>query len=346
MRYIRKGAVMLFLLALTGCSKDEAGNDSDAPVPVRFEAGSPEVFKSRSLIESESALQGAGFGVFAYMKGISGVTQCYDGENNWVACAPNFMYNQQVTYSGGWTYTPVKYWPNDNNPADGSGASGSQTHSYVSFFAYAPYFDTSSSPASGVTAISANNATGAPALTYKWAADADLLYASQIDRYKYDSDDANDNGRVGDVVPFIFRHALAKVVFKVRRSSDFGMAVTLKSLSISGFSTSGTFNLGTETPSWSSRSGSGSQTLRSTDLSVTAITESAAHDLGGSLLIPGSSLTYSIQYTIGETNNSRSGVSLVPTLISSLQVGYQYSIIFTVDTNGVTVNIEKYTEQW
>ena len=58
---------MLFLLALTGCSKDEAGNDSGAPVPVRFEAGSPEVFKSRSLIESESALQGAGFGVCSHI---------------------------------------------------------------------------------------------------------------------------------------------------------------------------------------------------------------------------------------------------------------------------------------
>lgn len=335
MRYIRKGAVMLFLLALTGCSKDEAGNDSGAPVPVRFEAGSPEVFKSRSLIESESALREADFGVFAY----------YTGATAWESAkesaTPNFMYNQQVTWDGTnsvWTYTPVKYWPNDNNPADNTGATGSQTHSYVSFFAYAPY--TSSS------IFSSNSATGGPTISYTWAADADLLYASQTDRYKYDSNDANDNGRVGDVVPFIFRHALAKVVFKVRRSSDFGMAVTLKSLSISGFSTSGTFNLGTETPSWSSPSGSGSQTLRSTDLSVTAITESAAHDLGGSLLIPGSSLTYSIQYTIGETNNSRLGVSLVPTLISSLQVGYQYTIIFTVDTNGVTVNIEKYTEQW
>lgn len=340
MRYIRKGAVMLFLLALTGCSKDEAGNNSDAPVPVRFEAGSPEVFKSRTEINTLDDLKDPeknpnGFGVFAYYTGASGWGTVGS------STTPNFMYNQQVTWDGTnsvWIYTPVKYWPNDNNPADNTGATGSQTHSYVSFFAYAPY--TSSS------IFSSNSAPGGPTISYTWAADADLLYASQTDRYKYDSNDANDNGRVGDVVPFIFRHALAKVVFKVRRSSDFGMAVTLKSLSISGFSTSGTFNLGTETPSWSSPSGSGSQTLRSTDLSVTAITESAAHDLGGSLLIPGSSLTYSIQYTIGETNNSRSGVSLVPTLISSLQVGYQYTIIFTVDTNGVTVKIEKYTEQW
>lgn len=52
------------------------------------------------------------------------------------------MYNQSVTYSLGnsvWQYEPIKYWPNDNNPADDQGATGSQAHSYLSFFAYAPY---------------------------------------------------------------------------------------------------------------------------------------------------------------------------------------------------------------
>jgi len=339
MRYIRKGAVMLFLLALTGCSKNEAGNDSDAPVPVRFEAGSPEVFKSRSLIESESALQGAGFGVFAYMKGISGATQCYDGENNWVACAPNFMYNQQVTYSGGWTYTPVKYWPNDNNPADGSGASGSQTHSYVSFFAYAPYFDTSSSPSSGVTAISANNATGAPVLTYTWAADADLLYASQIDRYKYDSNDANDNGRVGDVVSFTFRHALVYIEhLKVRLQENTDRTVTLKSLRI-GYKTSGTFDLGNA--EWTSTSGSGSRIIRDTDLTVTAYTAESAHDLGGSPLLVIPDITYTIEYKIGETEYTHNDVS-----IPGLTIGNKYTIIFTIDGDAIKVDTQKFTEQW
>ena len=339
MRYIRKGAVMLFLLALTGCSKDEAGNDSGAPVPVRFEAGSPEVFKSRSLIESESALQGAGFGVFAYMKGISGATQCYDGENNWVACAPNFMYNQQVTYSGGWTYTPVKYWPNDNNPADGSGASGSQTHSYVSFFAYAPYFDTSSSPSSGVTAISANNATGAPALTYKWAADADLLYASQIDRYKYDSNDANDNGRVGDVVSFTFRHALVYIEhLKVRLQENTDRTVTLKSLRI-GYKTSGTFDLGNAV--WTLTLGSGSRIIQGTDLTVTAYTAESAHDLGGSPLLVIPDITYTIEYKIGETEYTHNDVS-----IPGLTIGNKYTIIFTIDGDVIKVDTQKFTEQW
>lgn len=337
MRYIRKGAVMLFLLALTGCSKDEAGNDSGAPVPVRFEAGSPEIFKSRSLIESEPALKGAGFGVFAY----------YTGATAWgdvgSSTTPNFMYNQQVTWSSDhWTYTPVKYWPNDNNPADNTGATGSQTHSYVSFFAYAPYSDMSSPPSSGVTAISANSATGAPVLTYTWAADADLLYASQTDRYKYDSNDANDNGRVGDVVPFIFRHALAKVVFKVRRSNN-SHSVSLNSLSIS-YNTTGTFNLGTAT--WSSLGGSGSNTYSaSLPINVEATTEALAHTVGSSImLIPGSLTTYDVTYSVGGSNFTHTDAPFASGLIPS--PGYQYTIIFTIDGDAIKVDTQKYTEQW
>lgn len=328
MRYIRKGAVMLFLLALTGCSKDEAGNDSGAPVPVRFEAGSPEVFKSRSLIESESALQGAGFGVFAYYTGASGWGTVGS------STTPNFMYNQQVTWDGTnsvWIYTPVKYWPNDNYPADNTGATGSQGHSYVSFFAYAPY--TSSS------IFSSNSATGGPTISYTWAADADLLYASQIDRYKYDSDDANDNGRVGDVVSFTFRHALVYIEhLKVRLQENTDRTVTLKSLRI-GYKTSGTFDLGNAV--WTSTPGSGSRIIQNTDLTVTAYTAESAHDLGGSPLLVIPDITYTIEYKIGETEYTHNDVS-----IPGLTIGNKYTIIFTIDGDVIKVDTQKFTEQW
>lgn len=323
---------MLFLLALTGCSKDEAGNDSDAPVPVRFEAGSPEVFKSRSLIQNVSELREVDFGVFAY----------YTGATAWVwaktSATPNFMYNQQVTWSSDhWTYTPVKYWPNDNYPADGSGAAGSQTRSYVSFFAYAPY-------TSDNRIFSNNSATGAPTIDYTWAADNDLLYATpQLNLYKYDnSSDANDNGRVGDVVPFIFRHALAKVVFKVRRSND-SHTVSLNSLSIS-FKTTGTFNL--ETASWSLLDGSNTHVPgASFPISVTQVSEASAHEVGSPImLIPGSLTTYNVTYTVGASTFTHTAAPFASGLIPS--PGYQYTIIFTIDGDAIKVDTEKYTEQW
>jgi hypothetical protein len=294
---------MLFLLALTGCSKDEAGNDSDAPVPVRFEAGSPEVFKSRSLIESESALQGAGFGVFAYYTGASGWGTVGS------STTPNFMYNQQVTWSSDhWTYTPVKYWPN----ADGE---------KVSFFAYAPY-------TSNTTGFSTNTAAGAPIISYTWGTTNDLLYDKQIDQVK---------GTVSSAVTFTFKHALAKVEFKIRRKYNSGPPVTLKSLSI-GLYTSGTFNLGTET--WTSTPSSGSQTLRDTDLSVEAYTAETAHSLGSSMLvIP--DLKYTINYTIDGNEYTHNNVS-----ITGLNKGNSYTIIFTIDGDVIKVDTQKFTEQW
>lgn len=293
---------MLFLLALTGCSKDEAGNDSGAPVPVRFEAGSPEVFKSRSLIESESALQGAGFGVFAY----------YTGATAWgdvgSSTTPNFMYNQQVTYSSGWTYTPVKYWPN----ADGE---------KVSFFAYAPY-------TSNTTGFSTNTDAGAPIISYTWGTTNDLLYDKQIDQVK---------GTVSSAVTFTFKHALAKVEFKIRRKDNSGPPVTLKSFSI-GLYTSGTFNLGTE--SWTPTSERVSQTIRSTDLAVTAFTAGTAHSLGSSMLvIP--DLKYTINYTIDGNEYTHNNVS-----ITGLNKGNSYNIIFTIDGDVIKVDTQKFTEQW
>ena len=55
-----------------------------------------------------TSLQGSsnGFGVFGYYT---------DAANYASNTKANFMYNQQVTYSGSaWTYSPVKYWPNEH----------------------------------------------------------------------------------------------------------------------------------------------------------------------------------------------------------------------------------------
>ena len=298
---------MLFLLALTGCSKDEAGNDSGAPVPVRFEAGSPEVFKTRTEINTLDDLKAPeknpnGFGVFAY----------YTGATAWVwaktSATPNFMYNQQVTYSSGWTYTPVKYWPNADVEK-------------VSFFAYAPY-------TSNTTGFSTNTDAGAPIISYTWEASNDLLYDKQIDQVK---------GTVSSAVTFTFKHALAKVEFKIRRKDNSGPPVTLKSLSI-GLYTSGTFNLGTE--SWTPTSERVSQTIRSTDLAVTAFTAETAQGLGSSMLvIP--DLKYTINYTIDGNEYTHNNVS-----ITGLNKGNSYTIIFTIDGDVIKVDTQKFTEQW
>lgn len=163
-----------------------------------------------------SVTPGKGFGVFAYYTGEAkksessvdpedGTYGVYRGNgknddtNTTGAGSANFMYNQKVenkyvteddastdTY---WTYSPLKYWPNDfseegvdmqNPAAQGSGKKGN-----VSFFAYAPYVETI--PASeewGIVDMTKNDEPGDPRIKYVLQPDAatgkyvDLLWGT------------------------------------------------------------------------------------------------------------------------------------------------------------------------
>lgn len=132
------------------------------------------------LLKNIGATSG-GFGVFAYYTGNytygqQQKTSTYTGETSTATAdiAPNFMYNQQVTWSTDhWTYAPLKYWPNDiangtavdDQTTDGA-ATGSATYGgNVSFFAYAPYVS-GTLETDGITGMSTNTTTGDPTITY------------------------------------------------------------------------------------------------------------------------------------------------------------------------------------
>ena len=99
--------------------------------------------------DTDQGLKNAKFGVFAYhTSNASDANANYNPASVGSApsnIAPNFMYNQQITWNGTsnlWTYDPVKYWPNGLDAANthqGSGASSQTTFQKLSFFAYAPY---------------------------------------------------------------------------------------------------------------------------------------------------------------------------------------------------------------
>lgn len=176
-------------------------------------------------------LKALGFGVFAQHTSNT-VWGSYDQGTPF-----NFMWNQQVSWDAignKWTYEPVKYWPNDNKPADNQSpaATGSQDRSYLSFFAYAPYapvltpasgFDvkdvdtnTDGKPDhDGIVAVSMNSANAdASYLYYRTSNEipfspeksVDLLWATQQDLYK-----TKGEGYVNGKVNLAFKHALSKV---------------------------------------------------------------------------------------------------------------------------------------
>lgn len=176
-----------------------------------------------------AALQAASFAVFAQ----------YTQNTPWASSAKttpfNFMWHQKVDYdTDHWTYSPVKYWPNDNQPADDSGATGSQSHSYLSFFGYAPYANPATLPDTGagndgIIAMTTNSSNADASYVYYRTSlekpfgvdeSVDLLWATAKDRYKYDSDDANDDGRVADNVQLVFKHALTKLAINAKTMID------------------------------------------------------------------------------------------------------------------------------
>ena len=218
------------LLSFMACTKDSdvaVAGQGQQPARVEF---SPYLQQNRQATRAvwptgsegamdNSKLKDAGIGVFTQY------TESAAWED-YVKTTPfNFMWNQQVTWNetdSRWLYTPVKYWPNSNQPADYAGAQGSTAYSYLSFFGYAPYVDAASLPGTGagndgIISMSANsdNADGSY-IYYRTSIDkpfapetsVDLLWATQQDRYKTD---AEGYGHVDGLVQLVFKHTLTKL---------------------------------------------------------------------------------------------------------------------------------------
>lgn len=180
-------------LLLAACSAEDGvpGVAQAGDCPIGFSTTVEETVTRSNDLNTANLLS---VGVFAY----------YTGGNNWTTSdLPNFMYNQPVTRTGStapWTYSPLKYWP--NNPAD-----------KLSFMAYAPYVKEAvgSNPSfSGITA------GGYPSLGYTVPAtdneQKDLLVAVPLMDRTY----ATDNGKVS----FTMEHALTRVTVFVKSNDN------------------------------------------------------------------------------------------------------------------------------
>lgn len=185
------------LIAMAGCSQNEITDVSpDANPVVGFDIYTGG--QTKGTITDGTSIQIDNFGILAY----------YTGQEVWASkigsTTPNFMWNQQVTYSGGWTYTPVKYWPNTKDDK-------------VSFFAYAPYsLDGISNQ--GIK-LSTNDATAKPTIEFKLNDAAkdmvDLVAGFQKDKKKQT-----------EAVGFDLKHLLSRVEFKAKLDADISRDAT------------------------------------------------------------------------------------------------------------------------
>lgn len=187
---------MKHLLLAATCAVLAACSQTDEPEVLPVAIGFTPTVDAQTRGEDWTASTLPSFGVFASL------TQ--GGDFNQTSSTLNFMHNQRVNKSGTWTYNPVKYWP--NNATD-----------KLSFFAYAPYGDSS------VTLPPANS-TGFPTLTYNVpqteADQIDLLAATPLMNQTYTT--AGGSGSVS----FKMNHALTKVIFKVKNEAGANISVS------------------------------------------------------------------------------------------------------------------------
>ena len=236
--------ILLFAAAaimMVGCSKDQVVSEMPQDNAINFGMYFGRDAQSRAAIMNTADLEKQSFGVFAY----------YTDNSDYVegTSTPNFMFNQFVEHDGSaWTYSPLKYWPNEATDK-------------LSFFAYAPH----TSEPNGNIALAAgfdNASASAPSITYTLNADqskhVDLLWAAPVQNLTKQT--------TTEKVHFVFKHAMSRIGFKsvavIDESSndnngdiddgahsnalDGDTKITLKSIKLIGnFYQGGTLNLAT-----------------------------------------------------------------------------------------------------
>lgn len=283
-------AAFAAIVLAAGCSKNEIDHKTTEQTPVTFgvyvpktatKAGAAGTITANGA-NSTTSLQTTGFGVFATYS---------DGADYSATIGPNFMWNTQVS-GASWTYSPIKYWPNETIDDGVNAATAPANADKLSFFAYGPYVNPAATgvftPAetTGITALSANNATTDPKVTYAVATDpsyaVDLIWAVAGSAFSYtDVHGAPVNVLAGMpfvnltkpnttlTIPFNFRHATARLAFKIVGAFDQeaaggtladGTKVTVEDVRIVDLpvSTSAVLNLNNtaaNTPLWESASG-------------------------------------------------------------------------------------------
>ena len=218
-------------MLFAACSSDEVNAPEvtkDAPQAVAFDTYTASATRAgQTGVMTTTTLQTTGFGVFA---------QQSDGYT--ASLGPNFMYNQEVTYSSSaWTYSPLKYWPNETGTDSQSPAATSTDVEYLSFFAYAPYVGTPAGP-DGIVGLSANTATSDPLVRYTVSttpsSSVDLLWGVAPSGGLSYTDVTGGNTTVAEGMPlldllkpskdqkikFLFKHALARIGMTVVAAYD------------------------------------------------------------------------------------------------------------------------------
>lgn len=192
------GIAAIAALTLVSCSSDDLNSLSDNSS--KNEAISFDGYLGRSAV----SVNGTRGSVLAIDKlktdgfGVFGTYSSTIGQ----ASSVNLFENQKVAYSNDdakWTYSPLKYWP---------------TQGHIDFLAYAPYVKNTTLTDSKINFTVEQNA----------ANQNDLLWAN-----------ATSQTKENKTVTFNFKHALAKIGYKVQLKDDYtGTTIKLNKITLAG----------------------------------------------------------------------------------------------------------------
>ena len=248
-------------LALAACSKNEVIetiNKVPEEVAIGFSNYTPNaVTKANdSYVSSTTLVTNKQFAVYAWQT----------NHGSWLTAnpeTPNFMNPAVVTWKDDTTdgdentYSPLRYWPSGDDPAE------------LSFAAYYPY------GGAGITAPTFTTGVGTYAFTAQNtpATMVDFCVADVVNDQEYGH---TNGGSYKGTVKFTFKHQLTKVQFKFKTVSDLENTAVIELLDadLSGINNTGTLTatyaqnaspavnaLGTTTTTWSSVSGTATYDL-------------------------------------------------------------------------------------
>lgn len=346
-RYLILAAVAV--LVLGACSKNDVRNDG---TPISFGTYVGLSKATVGPISIDSLKKSAdGFGVYCY----------YTDNGNYVqgTSTPNFMLNQKVynsnyaSHSNGaaatWTYSPIKYWPNEY----GTGANSDNTDK-LTFRAYAPYSTGSTNSISNLPGES----TATTTLTYTVSNSdpVDLLWASNAVSNLTNLTKQTTTGTVN----FTFSHALSKISFShqavvdavdpTTSALDAATTITLNSVTIDGSTLykSGVFDFAAGT--WASQVAG---TASTDDISLTSLNANVTEtltDLPESFFVipcTSRSIKITVNYDVTTTDAAYSAGSVTTnntiykTATFTMAPGTAYQIKLLLGLTSVKINVNE-----
>ena len=198
-------------------------------------------------------LKSEGFGVYAYYT---------DNHQYNQMSLPNFMFNQQVKWDNNtskWTYSPMKYWPNET----GKNAI-STSIDYLTFFVYAPYTAVDnvtgcalSDTETGIIRLSHANENGDPLVTYR----VSFVPANRVDLCWAVPTLNKTKPALSEKVNFNFQHALSALNVQIDTDVDVAShsasslhentRIWVRSVTFEGFAEQGQLSMySTTRPHW------------------------------------------------------------------------------------------------